>query len=106
CADEIFQSKHELEALLGQECVHFSYPNGDYSAREIELLRQAGYRSGRTVDLGWNSPGTDVYRLKILGTEDDASVNRLAADLTGITGYGARLRQGSFRGRHVQVKGK
>jgi peptidoglycan/xylan/chitin deacetylase (PgdA/CDA1 family) len=106
CADEIFQSKHELEALLGRECVHFSYPNGDYSAREIALLRQAGYRSGRTVDLGWNRPGTDVYRLKILGTEDDASVNRLAADLTGITGYGARLRKGSFRGRHVQVKGK
>lgn len=104
CADEILASKSELEALLGQECLHFSYPNGDYSPREIELLRAAGYRSGRTVDLGWNGPRTDVYRLKILGTEDDASVNRLAADLTGIPGYLTRLSRGSFRGRHVQVR--
>jgi len=104
CADEILESKNELEALLGEDCLHFSYPNGDYSQREIELLREAGYTSARTVDLGWNGPHADIYRLKILGTADDASVNRLAADLTGIPGYVARLRRGSFRGRHVQVR--
>jgi peptidoglycan/xylan/chitin deacetylase (PgdA/CDA1 family) len=101
---EIRDSKVELEELLGQECVHFSYPNGDYSAREIEFLRTSGYASGRTVDLGWNGPDSDAFRLKVLGTEDDASLNRLAADLSGIAGYVARLRVGSFRGRHVPVR--
>jgi hypothetical protein len=67
------------------------------------LVRRAGYRSARTIDIGWNTKWTDPFRLKVLGTEDDASINRLAADLTGITGYLARVKVGSLNGRHRQV---
>ena len=84
---------------MGEACLDFSYPIGDYGEREVALARRAGYRSARTIDLGWNTKGTDPFRLKVLGTEDDASISRLASDLTGITGYLARLRLGSLTGR-------
>jgi len=103
CADEIVTSKVEVERVVGLPCLDFSYPNGDYGERELELVRKAGYRSARTVDLGWNKPGTDVFALKILGTSDTASVSRLAADLTGVSGYLARLKVGSLRGKHRSV---
>jgi peptidoglycan/xylan/chitin deacetylase (PgdA/CDA1 family) len=103
CKTEISLSKTELEALLGTPCKHFSYPNGDYGPREIAYAAEAGYASARSTDLGWNDLGTDPYRLRILGTSDTASINRLAADLSGIAGWLARARQGAFDGRHRGV---
>lgn len=99
-AFEIQTSRTELEQMIGQPCLDFSYPNGDYGERELELAQQAGYRSARTVDLGWNSARTDPYRLKCLGTSDTASINRLAGDLSGVSGWVARLKVGSLTGRH------
>lgn len=100
CEVEIAEGKAEIEALIGDECRHFAYPNGDYGEREINLAKKAGYRSARTLDVGWNDRNTDPFRLKMLGTIDKASVTRLAADLSGIPGYLSRLREGSPRGRH------
>jgi peptidoglycan/xylan/chitin deacetylase (PgdA/CDA1 family) len=105
CSDEeaaleISAARTEIEQLTGEPCVDFSYPNGDYGEREIELAKRAGYRSARTVDLGWNSATTDRFLLKCLGTSDDASINRLAGDLSGVSGWVARLKVGSLTGRH------
>ena len=97
---EIALSRTEIEQVIGKPCLDFSYPNGDYGDREVELVRKAGYRSARTVDLGWNSAGTDPFRLKSLGTSDTASINRLAGDLSGVSGWVARLKVGSLTGRH------
>jgi peptidoglycan/xylan/chitin deacetylase (PgdA/CDA1 family) len=96
---EIRLSRGEIEGLTGRPCLHLCYPHGDYGEREVELARKAGYRSARTIDVGWNGPGTDPYRLRILGTVDDASVARLAAELSGI-GFLFRWREtGRFDGR-------
>jgi peptidoglycan/xylan/chitin deacetylase (PgdA/CDA1 family) len=92
--EEVAGSKRELEALLGRECRHFSYPNGDYFDREVELVRRAGFASARTVDLGWTHAESDPYRLKIFGISDDVSVPMLASQLSGIPGYVRRLAQG------------
>src|SRR5262249_18830391 len=105
CSDEeamleISASRIEIEQLTGQPWLDFSYPNGDYGEREIEFARKAGYRSGRTVDLGWNSATTNPFLLKCLGTSDDASINRLAGDLSGVSLWVARLKVGSLTGRH------
>ena len=102
-ASEIESAKGEIESVTRVPCPDFSYPNGDYGERDLALVRRAGYRSARTIDLGWNSKGTDPFRLRVLGTEDDASISRLAADLSGISGYLARLRLGSLNGRHPPV---
>jgi peptidoglycan/xylan/chitin deacetylase (PgdA/CDA1 family) len=99
-AVEIESSRTEVEQLSQKPCLDFSYPNGDYGEREVELVRKAGYRSARTVDLGWNSASTDPFRMKCLGTSDDASINRLAGDLSGVSGWVARLKVGSLTGRH------
>lgn len=102
-AREISASRSEIELLTGEPCLDFSYPNGDYGERELELVKEVGFRSARTVDIGWNTASTDRFLLKVLGTEDDSSTNRLAGDLSGVSGWFARVKVGSFNGRHRQV---
>lgn len=107
---EIRASRLELEAMVGRGCQHFSYPNGDYTQRDVELVKAAGYRSGRTVEVGWNDANSDPFRLKVLGVPDDASINRLAADLSGVTSNIGRFRRAierqvsSRRGRRPHAK--
>ena len=84
CKQEILGSKMDLEELLGKECLHFSYPNGDYSEREIEIVKSGGFRSARTSDIGWNTCGTSAYHLKTIPMSDDAGLMRLRAELTTI----------------------
>jgi peptidoglycan/xylan/chitin deacetylase (PgdA/CDA1 family) len=104
CEKEIFQSKKDIEALLGIECKHFAYPNGDYTDREIELVKKAGYISARTIDVGWNDSNTDPYRLKARMVTDNASINLLDAQLSGVTQYLRYLIRGSFTGKYPTVK--
>ena len=84
---EIAGCRSEIEGWLDRPCLHFAYPNGDHSPREVDMVRRAGYRSGRTTAIGWVGPRSDPYRLPILGVPDDASVTRLEADLTGVTSW-------------------
>lgn len=95
---EISESKKYLEELLNKECEHFSYPNGDYAVREIEYVKKVGYKSARTIDCGWISLDSDPYRLKIMGIADDASINVLCAQISGIILYVKYLFRGSFKG--------
>ena len=74
---EIVGAKAELEARIGASIEHFSYPNGDYTVRDENLVHRAGYRSARTTERGLNGRGTSPYRLKIIDVLEDRS----AADL-------------------------
>ncbi|RIL01575.1 MAG: polysaccharide deacetylase [Proteobacteria bacterium] len=96
---EIAGSKRELEERLGRPCRHFSYPNGDYREREVEMARRAGYASARTIDLGWARAGGDLFRLPCFGIADDATIPMLVAQLSGIPGYVRRRLQGQRGGR-------
>jgi peptidoglycan/xylan/chitin deacetylase (PgdA/CDA1 family) len=84
CRREIELSRQEVADLTGRDVRHFAYPNGRFGEREVELLRAAGYRSARTVELGWNDRDTDPYRLRMIGVPDDASIDQLATQLAGI----------------------
>ena len=84
CNHEILESKADLEKLLGSECFHFSYPNGDYTEREIEIVKTSGFRSARTTDIGWNTLNTPPYRLKAIPITDDAGLTRFRSELTTI----------------------
>jgi peptidoglycan/xylan/chitin deacetylase (PgdA/CDA1 family) len=54
--DELQTSKTVLEAIPGVGTIHnFAYPYGDYDARVIAAEEAAGYRSGRSVEEGYNS---------------------------------------------------
>jgi len=81
---EISGSRDELERMLGHTIDHFAYPNGDYGPRDVALVREAGYRSARTIQAGWNGPGTDPYELRATCVEDDASLNVLALRVSGV----------------------
>ncbi len=84
CKQEILGSKIDLEKHLSIECHHFSYPNGNYTEREIEFVKAAGFRSARTVDIGWNRSDTSPYQMKTIPISDDAGLIRFRAELTGI----------------------
>ena len=47
--EEIFQSKDELEQMLGGKCDIFAYSNGRYDAGVLEMMKQAGYRAACAV---------------------------------------------------------
>lgn len=81
---EIHGSKADLEELLGKACLHFSYPNGDYSERELEIVKACGFRSARTSDIGWNTSDTSPYQLKAIPISDDAGLIRFRAEMTTI----------------------
>ena len=84
CKREILGSKTDLEGLLKIGCSHFSYPNGDYTEREIEIVKASGFRSARTTDIGWNTLETVPYQLKTIPIADDAGLAFFRAQLTTI----------------------
>jgi len=102
CLEEIKESKEVLEKLLNKKIEHFAHPNGDYGYREIEFLKKCGYKSARSLDIGFSDTNSDPYKLKAIGIEDDACINILCGQICGLFGYLRFLRHGSFRGRHPQ----
>ena len=85
--EEIGNGKTTLEKMLEQPIEHFAYPNGDYDRESIEILKACGIKTARTTDAGFNSRHSDPYTLKITGVSDTGSVNKLAAEMTGIPLY-------------------
>ncbi|HYD31441.1 MAG TPA: polysaccharide deacetylase family protein [Azospirillaceae bacterium] len=98
CHDEIAGSKAEVEAAVGVACRHFAYPNGDHGDREAAYLREAGYATARGTRVGWIGPEDDPYRLKGIVVSDEASVDWLVVQLTGLPGW---LRQARRRRRRT-----
>lgn len=88
---EIQSCKIDLEQLLKQPIKHFAYPNGDYTQREIQYLKEAGYLSARTVKFGWNTLKSDPYQLNILAMNDNISVEKLSAQITGVFNFIEKL---------------
>ncbi|MEN6303561.1 MAG: polysaccharide deacetylase family protein [Armatimonadia bacterium] len=55
-----------LQLLLGQQPIHFAYPNGqpaDFTARDQALLRESGLTTATTTVRGLNLPGADRFAL-------------------------------------------
>jgi peptidoglycan/xylan/chitin deacetylase (PgdA/CDA1 family) len=98
--EEIEGSKYYLEKLLNKKIEHFCFPNGDYSAREIEYVKKCDYKSARILDIGWNDNNSNPYKLKSMGIQDDATINILCAQICGFFGYLRFLRHGSLMGKH------
>jgi peptidoglycan/xylan/chitin deacetylase (PgdA/CDA1 family) len=103
-AGEVTGSKAEIESLIGVQCNHFAYPNGCYTEREVGLARDAGYASARTVDIGWNGPRTDPYKLRILGVEDGSTVTTMVADLAGLYWLGRLFRREGTLGGEFRLR--
>lgn len=84
---EIIDSKNLLENEYDLRINAISYPNGDYSRREIEIAREGGYWCGVTVDYGFNSIKTDVYKLKRISVKDTFNLDELIVKSSGVWGF-------------------
>lgn len=96
CLEEIAGSRDDLQSLTGRSCIHFSFPNADYTEREIAIVKRCGYKTARTADWGWMDAGHDRFLLEAIHIPDDASMATLVGQLCGIgklLGALGRIRQ-------------
>jgi poly-beta-1,6-N-acetyl-D-glucosamine N-deacetylase len=82
--DEIDNCKIELERDFGLEIYAFAYPNGDYSDRDVEAVRSAGFQCALTLDGGFNTSKTDPFRLRRIPVDDAANSNELIVKASGL----------------------
>ena len=73
--DELVSSKQVLEAIPGVGTIrNFAYPYGDYDARVIAAEQAAGYRSGRSVEEGYNSKlDLELYDIRVQNMTPDTT---------------------------------
>jgi peptidoglycan/xylan/chitin deacetylase (PgdA/CDA1 family) len=74
---EIVDCKSQIEKQLGQPVDSFCYPNGDHSARAVELVGQH-YHCAVTTNKGWNTTSTNEYLLNRIGIHEDISYDKTA----------------------------
>jgi peptidoglycan/xylan/chitin deacetylase (PgdA/CDA1 family) len=84
---EILESKSLLESEYAISIDTLSYPNGDYSNRDIENAMKAGYTCGITVDYGFNDTNTDIFRLKRISVNDTENISELIVKSSGVWGF-------------------
>lgn len=65
-AQELSDSRVELEEALGNAVNSFAYPYGAWDARCSLAVKQAGYTSACTTRTGWALRDRDPYRLRRL----------------------------------------
>jgi len=88
---EIDTSKQDLETKYDLDIRAFAYPNGDYSDRDIDLLKEAGFQLAVTVDHGYNTSDTDLFRLKRLSSNDTSNMDELIVKASGLWGFIKKL---------------
>ena len=81
---EIVQCKRDLEQDSRIAVRALAYPNGNYTEREVNLAKEAGFECALSLDPGFNDAATDLFRLKRIPLPDDASVSELLVKTSGL----------------------
>ncbi|NJO15305.1 MAG: polysaccharide deacetylase family protein [Thioploca sp.] len=74
--NEVNQSRQILQARLAIPVESFCYPNGNYDARTLTALQQAGYRQAVTTQWGPNKWGTSLFTLRRCDIQSQHSRSR------------------------------
>jgi len=61
---QIFESKKILEQKLGTPVTLFSYPEGRFTPKIRQLVREAGYQAAVATSISKDYPNDDVFALK------------------------------------------
>ncbi|MDO6459861.1 polysaccharide deacetylase family protein [Granulosicoccaceae sp. 1_MG-2023] len=80
---EISRSKADIETHTGLDVIDFCYPSGNFTERERESVKKAGYRSAVTVKPGSNNACADVFALRRTEVTDKDTPAQLAQKLDG-----------------------
>ena len=83
---EIGQSKSVLESLIPTPIHSFSYPNGNFSEREIKLVKKHGYQFAFTTkpEMIKLSKNLDLFKLPRFEVLDNVSMNENICRMTGV----------------------
>jgi peptidoglycan/xylan/chitin deacetylase (PgdA/CDA1 family) len=82
--EEIGGSREDLAQRLGRAPSTFCYPAGLFGQREVELVREAGYRAAVTTEPGVNGPGVQMEALRRTLVYFSDSDSDFAAKLAGV----------------------
>ncbi|MCH8136066.1 MAG: polysaccharide deacetylase family protein [Proteobacteria bacterium] len=83
--DEVVTSRKELEKNIIKPVSLFCYPNGDFTKKAIEIVRQ-NYDAAVSSISGWNTCRTNSYLLRRIGIHEDIASDRIAF-LSRIAGF-------------------
>ncbi|VAW92007.1 Polysaccharide deacetylase [hydrothermal vent metagenome] len=81
--NEILRSKEIIESKLNTQVQHFCYPSGDFGAREVALIKDAGYLTAVTVSPGKNRCKVSRFELNRTEMTDKDSTKELFLKLNG-----------------------
>lgn len=82
--EEIAQSKRDLEQRFGLDVFALAYPIGEYTHREAQLARQAGYRCALAVGGRMNDDSADPYTLHRITVDDLDGIDELIVKASGV----------------------
>lgn len=74
---EIVDSRRVIAEASGRAPDTFCYPNGNYTASAVALVRET-YKGAVSTDSGWNDVGSDACLLQRIGIHDDVSADAVA----------------------------
>ena len=80
---ELFQSKNELEEILGKQVDHFSCPGGRVNDAVTRAALEAGYKSVATSRLGTNSSQSNRFALARVAIKRNMNLKTFARVCNG-----------------------
>ncbi|HEX6428365.1 MAG TPA: polysaccharide deacetylase family protein [Niastella sp.] len=84
--EELKISRQKLESWTGKEVVYFAFPNGDYSSREVQILKTLNYRLAFSTHPKYLTPDMlkDRFTLPRFGFLEGASLAENICRMAGI----------------------
>jgi peptidoglycan/xylan/chitin deacetylase (PgdA/CDA1 family) len=81
---ECIESRKRLEKILKIPVQHFALPGGRGGRASRKWVKQAGYRTCRTIAPGWVTPASDPLSLSNFGIDDRAGPHKAAIQACGL----------------------
>lgn len=88
---ELVESKRIIEEKTHGTCNLFCFPNGAWSMKAVNLLKEAGYVCAVTSDSGENAPGDNLFLLKRYSVPNRGSALDVLFTICGIFHFKEKL---------------